>query len=293
MLLAAAMAYLTILLDGTAYGMILFIISVGLTVTMGLMRVVNLAHGAFAMVGGYLAAMMIQSGLPFFAAALLAALAVGALGAVAELTLYRPLYRRGELAQALMTFGLTFVVIAALTSIFGSNVKPLPVPLFLGGLTNLGFTDYPTYRLFLIGIGAAMALLLWLVIDRTLYGARLRAAVDNPRMARAVGMDVNLLFTGTFAAGCALAGFGGVVGADMLPIEPYYALRYLVIFLVVVAVGGIGNFKGSFVAALAIGIVSTVGTFLFPGASAYIVYALVLLLLLWRPHGLLPAKSAP
>ncbi|HEY7990173.1 MAG TPA: branched-chain amino acid ABC transporter permease [Stellaceae bacterium] len=287
------MAFLSVLLDGTAYGMILFIISVGLTVTMGLMRVVNLAHGAFAMTGGYLAAIMIKAGMPFFAAAILAALAVGALGAVAELVLYKPLYRRGELPQALMTFGFTFVVIAALTSIFGSNVKPLPIPAALAGNTDLGFTQYPTYRLFLIVLGAVMALALWLVIDRTLYGARLRAAVDNPRMARAVGMDVNLLFTGTFAGGCALAGFGGVVGADMLPVEPYYALRYLVIFLVVVAVGGIGNFKGSFVAALAIGIISTVFTFLLPGASAYIVYALVLVLLLWRPHGLLPAKSAP
>ena len=286
------MAYLSVLLDGTAYGMILFIISVGLTVTMGLMRVVNLAHGAFAMIGGYLAATMIRAGVPFFAAALGAALAVGVLGAIAELTLYRPLYRRGELPQALMTFGLTFVTIAALTSIFGTNVKALPVPRSLSGLTNLGFTQYPTYRLFLIGVGAIMALLLWRLIDGTLYGARLRAAVDNPRMARAVGMDVNLLFTGTFAAGCALAGLGGVLGADMLPVEPYYALRYLVIFLVVVAVGGIGNFKGSFLAALAIGIVSTVGTFLLPGASAYIVYVLVLALLLWRPHGLLPAKSA-
>lgn len=287
------MTFLSVLLDGTAYGMILFIISVGLTVTMGLMRVVNLAHGAFAMTGGYLAAIMIKAGMPFFAAAILAALAVGALGAVAELVLYKPLYRRGELPQALMTFGFTFVVIAALTSIFGSNVKPLPIPAALAGNTDLGFTQYPTYRLFLIVLGAVMALALWLVIDRTLYGARLRAAVDNPRMARAVGMDVNLLFTGTFAGGCALAGFGGVVGADMLPVEPYYALRYLVIFLVVVAVGGIGNFKGSFVAALAIGIISTVFTFLLPGASAYIVYALVLVLLLWRPHGLLPAKSAP
>ncbi|HEY5210892.1 MAG TPA: branched-chain amino acid ABC transporter permease [Stellaceae bacterium] len=286
------MAYLTILLDGTAYGMILFIISVGLTVTMGLMRVVNLAHGAFAMIGGYIAATLMQRDVPFFIAAILAALLVGIIGAVAELTLYRPLYRRGDLAQALMTFGLTFVVIAALTSLFGSNVKPIAVPAFLAGLTNLGFTDYPTYRLFLIAIGAAMAIALWLIIDRTLYGARLRAAVDNPRMARAVGMDVNWLFTGTFAAGCALAGLGGVLGADMLPIEPFYALRYLVIFLVVVAVGGIGNFKGSFVAAMAIGIVDTVGKFLIPGTSAYIVYVLVIVLLLWRPHGLLPAKSA-
>jgi branched-chain amino acid transport system permease protein len=192
-----------------------------------------------------------------------------------------------------MTFGFTFVVIAALTSLFGSNVKSLPVPSFLAGLTNIGYTEYPTYRLFLIGVGAAMALVLWLIIDRTLYGARLRAAVDNPRMARAVGMDVNLLFTGTFAAGCALAGFGCVIGADMLPVEPFYALRYLVIFLVVVAVGGIGNFKGSFVAAMAIGIVDTVGKFLAPGTAAYLVYVLVIVLLLWRPHGLLPAKSAP
>jgi branched-chain amino acid transport system permease protein len=287
------MTYLTVLLDGTAYGMILFIISVGLTVTMGLMRVVNLAHGAFAMMGGYLAATMVQRGLSFLAAAALAALAVGIIGAVAELALYRPLYRRGELAQALMTFGLTFVVIAALTAMFGANVKILPAPRYLTGLTSIGYTQYPTYRLFLIAVGAVMALGLWLIIDRTLYGARLRAAVDNPRMARAVGMDVNLMFTGTFAAGCALAGFGGVIGADMLPVEPFYALRYLVIFLVVVAVGGIGNFKGSFVAALAIGIIDTAGKFLLPGTSAYIIYVLVVVLLLWRPHGLLPAKSAP
>src|SRR5665213_1874535 len=287
------MTYLTVLLDGTAYGMILFIISVGLTVTMGLMRVVNLAHGAFAMMGGYLAATMVQSGLSFLAAAALAALAVGIIGAVAELALYRPLYRRGELAQALMTFGLTFVVIAALTAMFGANVKTLPAPRYLTGLTSIGYTQYPTYRLFLIAVGAVMALGLWLIIDRTLYGARLRAAVDNPRMARAVGMDVNLMFTATFAAGCALAGFGGVIGADMLPVEPFYALRYLVIFLVVVAVGGIGNFKGSFVAALAIGIIDTAGKFLLPGTSAYIIYVLVVVLLLWRPHGLLPAKSAP
>ncbi|MGH7075160.1 MAG: branched-chain amino acid ABC transporter permease [Stellaceae bacterium] len=287
------MAFVTILLDGVAYGMILFIISVGLTVTMGLMRVVNLAHGAFAMIGGYLAAMMIERGMSFFAAAALASLAVGGLGIIAELALYRPLYRRGELAQALMTFGLTFVVIAALTSLFGANVKNVPAPSFLTGLTNIGYTDYPTYRLFLIGVGAAMALVLWLVIDGTLYGARLRAAVDNPRMARAIGMNVGLLFTSTFAAGCALAGFGGVIGADMLPVEPYYALRYLVTFLLLVAVGGIGNFKGSFVAAMAIGIVDTVGKFVVPESAAYLVYGLVIVLLLWRPHGLLPAKSAP
>jgi branched-chain amino acid transport system permease protein len=282
----------TILLDGVAYGMVLFIISVGLTVTMGLMRIVNLAHGAFAMIGGYLATTLLGAGLPFFAAALLAALLVGVIGAAAELTIYRPLYRKGELAQALMTFGLTFVVIAALTTIFGTGIRPLPVPPVLSGVVDIGFRTYPTYRLFLVAVGLVLALLLWLLIDRSSYGARLRAAVDNPRMARAVGIDVNLLFTVTFAGGCALAAFGSVIGAALLPLEPYYALRYLVLFLVVVGVGGIGNFKGSFVAAIALGIIDTGGKFLIPQAAAYLFYGAVIILLLLRPHGLIPAKSA-
>lgn len=282
----------TILLDGLAYGMVLFIISVGLTVTMGLMRVVNLAHGAFAMIGGYVAAMLVDAGVPFFAAAGLATLLVGMIGAVAELAVYRPLYRKGELAQALMTFGLTFVVIASLTSGFGTGIKTLPVPAALGGLVDIGFRTYPAYRLFLVAAGLGLALLLWLLIDRSAYGARLRAAVDNPPMARAVGIDVNLLFTVTFAGGCALAAFGGVIGAALLPLEPFYALRYLVLFLVVVGVGGIGNFKGSFLAAILLGVIDTGGKYLMPHAAAYLFYGAVLALLLLRPNGLMPAKSA-
>ena len=284
-------AFLTIVLDGLAYGMVLFIISVGLTVTMGLMRVVNLAHGGFAMIGGYLAAELIGDGVPFVAAVVAATLAVAALGGVAELAIYRPLYRKGELAQMLMTFGLVFVIIAALTAIFGTNIKLLPIPPLLQGELNIGFRPYPAYRLFLIGIGLALALVLWLLIDRSLYGARLRAAVDNPRMARAAGMDVNRMFSVTFVIGCGLAGFGGIIGAEMLPIEPFYALRYLVLFLVVVTVGGLGNFKGSFIAAIAIGVVDTAGKFLLPHVSAFVMFGLVLVLLLWRPHGLAPAKS--
>ncbi len=286
------MLALTLLLDGLAYGMVLFIISVGLTVTMGLMRVVNLGHGAFAMTGGYLAATLVKSGVPFFAAAVVAALAVAALGALAELTIYRPLYRKGELAQALMTFGLCFVVIAALTMIYGTKIEPLPVPDFLAGLVNIGYRQYPAYRLFLIALGLALAAVLWIVIDGSLYGARLRAAVDNPRMAGAVGINVNRLFTATFAGGCGLAGFGGVIGADLLPLEPFYALRYLVLFLVVVGVGGYGNFKGSFLAALTLGLIDSAGKFFFPGAAAYLLYGIVLALLLWRPHGLVPPRSA-
>ena len=281
----------TILLDGIAYGMILFIISVGLTVTMGLMRVVNLAHGAFAMVGGYVAAVMTEAGYDFFLSAAVGAAAAGIFGGVAEMTVYRPLYRKGELAQVLLTIGLVFVAIAALTLVFGVNYKTVKMPAFLEDPISIGFRLYPPYRLFLIAVGLVMALLLWLLIDRTLFGARLRAAVDNPRMARAVGIDVNRLFTVTFIGGSALAGFGGAIGAGMLPLEAFYPLRYLVLFLIVVIVGGEGSFKGSFVAALALGIIDTTGKFIIPEVASFLLYTVVLALLLWRPHGLLPPKS--
>ena len=286
------MLVLTLLLDGLAYGMVLFIISVGLTVTMGLMRVVNIAHGAFAMTGGYLAATLVRWGLPFFVAAALAAGAVGLLGALAERTIYRPLYRKGELAQALLTFGLCFVAIAVLTMIYGTKIESLPLPGFLAGLVDLGYRKYPAYRLFLIALGLVLAATIWVVIDGSLYGARLRAAVDNPRMAGAVGINVDRLFTATFAAGCGLAGFGGVIGADLLPMEPFYALRHLVLFLLVVGVGGYGNFKGSFFAALTLGLIDSAGKFFFPVAAAYLLYGIVLALLLWRPHGLVAPRSA-
>lgn len=282
---------LTILLDGLAYGMILFIISVGLTVTMGLMRVVNLAHGAFAMVGGYVAAVMTEAGYDFFLSAAAGAVAAGIFGGVAEMTVYRPLYRKGELAQVLLTIGLVFVSIAALTLVFGVNYKTVKMPAFLEDPISIGFRLYPPYRLFLIAVGLVMAFLLWLLIDRTLFGARLRAAVDNPRMARAVGIDVNRLFTVTFIGGSALAGFGGAIGAGMLPLEAFYPLRYLVLFLIVVIVGGEGSFKGSFVAAIALGVIDTTGKFIIPEIASFLLYSVVLALLLWRPHGLLPPKS--
>ena len=282
---------LTILLDGVAYGMVLFIISVGLTVTMGLMRVVNLAHGAFAMVGGYVAAVMTEQGYNFFLAAGVGTVVAGIFGGVAEMTVYRPLYRKGELAQVLLTIGLVFVAIAALTLVFGVNYKTVQTPAFLENPVDIGFRLYPPYRLFLIAVGLALALVLWLLIDRSLFGARLRAAVDNPRMARSVGINVNRLFTITFTGGSALAGLGGAIGSDMLPLEAFYPLRYLVLFLIVVIVGGEGSFKGSFVAALALGIIDTTGKFLIPEVASFLLYVVVLVLLLWRPHGLVPPKS--
>jgi branched-chain amino acid transport system permease protein len=283
---------LTVLLDGISYGMILFLISVGLTVTMGLMRVVNLAHGAFAMIGGYVAGYLTQQGGNFYLAALGGAAASAALGAIAEMTIYRPLYRKGELSQVLLTVGIVFVATGAITAIFGAFPYPVVFPAYLTRPVDIGFREYPAYRLFLIAVGASIAGVLWFVLDGSTYGARLRAAVDNPSMARAVGIDVNLLFTGTFIIGCGLAGLGGAIGAGILSLEPAYALKYIVLFLVVVIVGGEGSFGGSFVAAMALGIIDTSGKYFVPEAAAYLLYAAVFVLLLWRPRGLLPPKSA-
>jgi branched-chain amino acid transport system permease protein len=281
----------TVLLDGISYGMVLFIISVGLTVTMGLMRVVNLAHGSFAMIGGYIAGYLTQNHYNFYLALVVAAIIPGILGGLAEVTVFRPLYRKGELAQVLLTIGFVFVATATMTELFGAFPYPVHFPDYLTKPIDIGFRTYPGYRIFLIVVGAVIATTLWILIEGSIYGARLRAAVDNPRMARAVGMNVNVLFTGTFVIGCALAGLGGAVGAGILFPEPSYALKYVVLFLVVVIVGGEGSFKGSFIAAMALGLIDTIGKYFFIEAAAYTLYAVVFVLLLWRPQGLLPPKS--
>ena len=282
---------LTILLDGVSYGMVLFIISVGLTITMGLMRIVNLAHGSFAMIGGYVAGYLTQNGVDFYVACVAAAVTGGVLGGLAEVTLYRPLYRKGDLAQVLLTIGLVFVATAAITEIFGAFPFPVQFPTYLTQPVDIGFRTYPAYRLFLIAVGSVIAIGLWYMIENSLFGARLRAGVDNARMARAVGMNVSLMFTVTFIGGCALAGLGGALGAGILALEPSYALKYVVLFLIVVIVGGEGSFKGSFVAAMALGIIDTIGKYFFTEAASYMLYIAVFILLLIRPKGLVPAKS--
>jgi len=220
-----------------------------------------------------------------------ASLVPGVLGALAEITVFRPLYRKGELSQVLLTIGFVFVATAVVTEIFGAFPYPVQFPDYMNKPIDIGFRTYPGYRLFLIVVGGLIAAVLWFLIENSVYGARLRAAVDNSRMARAVGMNVNVLFTGTFIVGCALAGLGGAVGAGILSPEPSYALKYVVLFLVVVIVGGEGSFKGSFVAAMALGIIDTIGKYFFIEAAAYLLYAAVFVLLLWRPQGLLPPKS--
>lgn len=277
----------TLLIDGVAYGMVLFLISAGLTVTLGVMRLVNLAHCAFAMVGGYAALALVNRWDLGWAAALpLAAALTMALGVVLERTVYRWAYATNELGQILMTIGLTYVAIAGVNAAFGSTMHALPLPAALSGTWELSGVTVSIYRSFLVLVSAGIAAVLWAVVEFTDFGARLRAAVDNPRMARCVGIDVPRVFSVAFAVGCGLAAVGGTLGSPILPLEPWYALKYLVPVMMVVAVGGLGSLTGSFYSALLLGLVDTFGRYLVPAAGAFVIYLAVLAALLWRPQGL-------
>ena len=279
---------MTLAIDGISFGMILFLVSAGMTITLGVMRVVNLAHCGFAMLGGYFAfALMHHFGLGVLAALPAAVVATMAVGAVLERTVYRWVYGRSELGQVLMTVGLTFVMVAAVNLGFGSQLHTLPVPGDLAGVVELQGVAISAWRSFLLAISLAIGGGLWLVLERTLFGARLRAAVDNPRMAQCAGIDVRAVFTVTFIAGCGLAAVGGVLGTQMLPLEPTYALKHLILVLVVVAVGGPGSLKGALSAALVIGVVDTFGRYLLPGAGGFVIYLLIVAILMVRPEGLL------
>jgi branched-chain amino acid transport system permease protein len=284
---------ISILFDGLAYGMMLFVIAVGLSLTMGLMGFVNLAHGAFAMVGGYLTvSAMDRLGLPFPLALLAAALAVGAASILLERGLYARLYAAPELDQVMLTIGLVFMATAAVTMTYGPAPLPVRLPGWLKGQIDLGFRAFPTYRVVLIGVGLALMALLWLVFERTLLGARIRAAVDNRRMAQSVGINVDRLFTATFAFGSALAALGGGLAIEIVGLSPTFATQYLVLFLIVVAVGGMASLSGAFVAALILGFLDNAGKYLWPEGGGFFIYVLTVVLLLARPAGLL-ARSRP
>ncbi|MBM3355288.1 MAG: branched-chain amino acid ABC transporter permease [Betaproteobacteria bacterium] len=283
----------SILLGGFASGMVLFIVSVGLSVTMGLMGFVNLAHGGFAMLGGYLIVLATKHwGLSFVAALALAFFAIAAFSVVLERLLYSRLYRAQELDQVLFTIGLVFIMTAAVTLGVGPETQVIRLPDWLRGQTNLGFMTYRTYSLALIVFGTLIMLSLWLGFERTRYGARIRAAVDNRRMAQSMGVDVGRLFTVAFALGSGLAALGGGLGAEILGLDPNYPLRYLVYFLIVVAVGGLGKVSGVFFAALLIGVLDFVLKIYFPKGGTIFIYALTLILLLARPQGLFGKKGA-
>jgi branched-chain amino acid transport system permease protein len=280
-------AVVSILFDGLAYAMILFIIAVGLSVTMGLMGFVNLAHGVFAMAGGYIVvSLMAHLGLGFLPALLLAAGVVGLASLVLEQVLYAPLYTASELDQVLMSIGLVLMATAACTYVYGPAPVSLRVPDYLSGQIDLGFRSFPTYRAFMITTGCTIAAALWFGLERTLVGAKIRAAVDNRRMAESIGIHVDRLFKLTFALGSALAALGGGLAVDILGLSPTFAIQYLVLFLIVVAVGGLSTIKGTFFAALVLGVIDTGGKYLWPQGGAFFIYAVTVAILLLRPGGL-------
>jgi len=282
-----------ILLYGVSYGLVLCLISVGLVVTMGLMRVINLAHGAFAAIGGYIAiGLMTHAGLPFAAAVVAAVAFVAALSLASEKVLFVHLYGAPELDQVLMTIGVNFVVDAALTLCFGPDVYPIRLPPWLSGSIDLGFRTFEVYRIVTMAVCLVVIGLLWVAFDRTNLGARLRAAVDNRGMAQATGINVPRLFSLTFATGGGLAALGGAIGAPMLPLEPTYPFKYLVLVLVVVALSGFGNVRAVVGVSIFVGIVDTAGRFFLPDLGAFIIYVLLIVLMIWRRQGLFAARVA-
>lgn len=287
---------LTILFDGIAYGMLLFILAVGLAVTMGLMNFINLAHGAFAMAGGYMTVLLMQHfDVPFLLCLPIAFVSVALLGAVLERTLYRPMYNKPHLDQVLFSIGLTFMAVAGMDYFMSSSQQFIQLPEWLKGRTEWGegawMLGMGHYRLFIIAVCAALTVGLQYVLTRTRFGSRLRASVDDQRVAAGLGINVNVVFLSTFAVGSGLAGLGGALGAEVLGLDPTFPLKFMIYFLIVVAVGGTSSITGPLLAALLLGIADVAGKYYIPSFGAFIVYGLMIVILIWRPQGLFVRKG--
>jgi branched-chain amino acid transport system permease protein len=270
-----------------AYGSLLFIVSLGLSVTMGLMNFVNLAHGAFAMAGGYVTVVaMTRLGVPFLAALPLAFLATAAAGAALERLLYRRLYAASHLDQVLFSIGLTFMAVAAATWLFGPVQQPVRLPESLRGQMRIAGVDLGAYRLFLVAVVASLAFVLALAVRCTRFGAQVRAAVDDARVARGMGIDVDRVFCITFAVGSGLAGLGGALGIDVLGLDPSFPFRFMAYFLLVVVVGGAGHIPGTLAAALVLGVLDSAGKYYVPQAAAFVIDAAMVAMLIAFPSGL-------
>lgn len=276
-----------VLFDGFAYGMLLFLLSVGLSVTLGMMNFVNLAHCAFGMVGGYVTVTLInRMGVPFLATLPLAFLVAAATSVVLERTMFRRLYRSSDLDQCLLTIGLVFVAVASAAYVYGTVQQPVQLPSYLRGSINVGGVTLGIYRLFLIVFSLVVTALLVLTLEYTRFGAQVRAAVDNQRMARGLGINVDGAFAITFALGSGLAGLGGALAIDIVGLDPSFALAYLVYVLIVVSVGGLGSIGGSFAAATLLGISDMAGKYYFPELGSFLIYFVMIGILMWRPAGL-------
>ena len=276
-----------VLFDGFAYGMLLFLLSVGLSVTLGMMNFVNLAHCSFAMLGGYVAVSVTNDlGWPFLVSLPVAFVAAAVASVAFERVLYRRLYRATDLDQCLLTIGIVFISVAVAAYVYGTIQQPLNVPSYLRGTVSIMGQSVGVYRLFLIGVSLVVTLVLVATLEYTRFGAQVRAAVDNQRMARGLGINVDRVFAITFALGSGLAGLGGALAVEIVGLDHAFAFTYLVYVLIVVAVGGLGSIAGSFVAATLLGISDMAGKYYFPELGAFLIYFVMVTLLMWRPLGL-------
>jgi branched-chain amino acid transport system permease protein len=279
--------FVGVLFDGFAYGMLLFILSVGLSVTLGMMNFINLAHCSFAMLGGYVTVtLMDRLGWPFFATLPVAFLAATAASVVLERALFRRLYRASDLDQCLLTIGIVFMSVAGAAYVWGTVQQPVQLPGYLQGSITFAGISFAVYRLFLIGAALAITIVLVTGLEWTRFGAQVRAAVDNQRMARGLGINVDGAFAVTFALGSGLAGLGGALAIAMVGLDPAFAFTYLVYVLIVVSVGGLASIGGSFAAAALLGISDMAGKYYFPWLGAFVIYLVMVGLLMWRPLGL-------
>lgn len=277
---------LTVLMDGTAYGMLLFLFSIGLSITLGLMRFINLAHGAFAMCGGYLMVVLVGSlGVPFLLALPIAFLAVGLAGAALERTLITHLYAKSDLQHVLFSIGLAFAAGAVANIVFGPQQQPIPLPAWAEAKVSVLGAPTTGYRLFIMASGVAALLALLALFQKTLFGARVRAAVDRRDTAEGIGINVSRLFALTFGLGAACAGLGGAMAVGFLGLDPSFPLKYLVLVLMVVAIGGAGAIFGSFLAALCLGLVDALFKYYVPATSSFVVYAILVLVMIFMPKG--------
>lgn len=276
----------TQILNGIVYGVLMFLLAAGLSLIFGLMNVVSLVHGSFFMLGAFLGLTLQQATGSFWIALALAPLPAALVGIVMEILLIRRLYARGHLDQVLLTFGFTFVFFDLVKWVWGANVRSLPPPPLLDGMVTLIGGPFPVYRLFLIGVGLALALLMWLLLERTRIGAMVRAGVDDSAMALGLGINIPLLFTAIFALGAALAALAGVAAGPVIGLYLGMDIEIMIPAFIVIVVGGTGTLKGAFVGSLLIGIVDTIGKAYFPDAALFLIYLLMVIVLLTRPQGL-------
>jgi branched-chain amino acid transport system permease protein len=278
----------TILFDGVAYGMLLFVLACGLAVTLGLMNFVNLAHGAFAMAGGYTTVLLMDRlNVPFVACLPAAFLVSAVLGLLLERTLYRHMYGRSHLDQVLFSIGLVFMAVAATDYFLGSSQRNIHLPPWLQGRVEILGVGVGIYRAFIIVLCGVLALGLQAALMRTRFGSRLRAAVDDARVARGLGIPVGTIFAVTFAAGSGLAGLGGALGTELLGIDPYFPLKFMIYFLIVVTVGGTSGIVGPFLASLLLGIADVAGKYYLSSAlGGFVIYVVMIVVLVVRPQGL-------